>query len=161
LPNQKIVERKFLSGFKDTLRLAIKQTDAAETELIKALIDLLNSIPTQAFQLPALKDHFENLLTRYHTLLYTHEPSGKETVWLAPFENQLEATIQEILVLAPWLEAFSIPEKFKNWKVVFEIPTLAELSKMDREIKPELTRLQALENSEAENEWLQHFEQLH
>ncbi len=159
LPNQKIIEGKFLSGLQDTLRLAIKQTDAAETELIKALIDLLDSIPTRPLQLPALKDHFENLLTRYHTLSYTHEPSGKETVWLAPFEKMLEVIIQEIIVLAPWLDTLSIPEKFRKWELAFEIPTLVGLAKMDREIKPELIRLQALENSETENQWLQHFEQ--
>jgi cyclic beta-1,2-glucan synthetase len=161
LPHQKIIDRKFINGLQDTVRLAIKQIDATETELGKALIELADGINTQTFQLPELKKHFEDLLIRYHALAVTHQqkPTSKENHWLTAFEKQLESIIQEIIILVPWLEISSIPEKFKNWKIISDIPTLAEIAKIDREIKPELARLFAIENSETENQWLQHFEQ--
>ena len=161
IPDQRIIERKFVYGLQDTLRLAINEISIDESVLRSSLQSLYETIDTKEFQLPDLKDHIENLLARYRDLTASvyNDPLYKENSWLVAFERDLESIHQEILLLAPWLNTLSVPEKFKSLKIISEIPTLAQLAKMDREIKPELTQLLKTEHKIEETQWLHHFEQ--
>ncbi len=158
LPQQKIVGRKFIHGLQDTLRNAIKQSKEAENGLHKNFQMLLEEIGTHPDNLLVLKDHVEHLSARYRNLTHSFREYilSNDNGWLLPFEKQLESLHQEITLLAPWLSV-AIPEKFKHWRAASDIPTLAMLANMDRETKPELTRLLTLENSAIENAWLHHF----
>ncbi len=159
LPHQKIIERKFLQGLQDTLRLVIHEIPADDSDLWSALRTLHDAINTQVFKLPALETHFQNLLIRYRELVSHLMQGNAKSKWFQAFDDHLEAILQEIMVSASWLGLGPIPEKFKDWKIISEIPTLVELARMDREIKLELASLLALENSQDENRWLHQFEQ--
>jgi len=161
LPNQKIIEHKHLTGLQDTLRLAIKEVPTNKTELTKELSFLLKSIDTQEFTLRALKQHLEKVASRYHHLVdaFSNSETYKANHWLLAFHKQLNAIQSEVTTSASWLNKLPIPEKFHHWEVVSEIPTLASLSKLDREVKSALTRLTNFENSAEENQWLHHVEQ--
>jgi cyclic beta-1,2-glucan synthetase len=159
IPHQKIIMQKFLYGLQDTLRIAINEISANEKELRATLHKLYETIEMESFQLPSVKKHVSSLLAHYRKLAPQPHTIDKENWWLRAFEKQLEAIDNEITFSAPWLNTLPIPEKFKDWKVLYHIPTLLELTRMDREVKPELTRLLALENSATEEQWLSHFEE--
>lgn len=156
IPKQKIIEKGFIQGLQDTLRVTLHEISTNENGLRTALRILHDSLITWNVQLPALKEHIENTLSQYQYLISTL--TSKEGWWLSAFEQHLKQVQEEITRLAPWLYIVSIPEKFRDWKIVTQIPTLEEVAKMDTELRPELNRLRLLENSEEEIQWLSHFE---
>lgn len=158
LPNQKIIERTVLTGLQDTLRITLHGIAANQNGLRTALQLLHDTIDIRNFQLPALKEHLENLLSRYQQLVTPLSPSERNKV--SDFENQVKLILDEINTLIPWFQVFPIPEKFKSWKAVTEVPTLAQLAVMGDEIKSDLHRLHLLENSETETQWLIRVEKL-
>jgi len=160
IPNQPIVELKFFQGLQDTLRLAIHEIPAKEKELRMSLQTFHEELGLSSFLLPAVKIHFENILARLKKL--TGSIEGNRIVfteWLHAAVKQIEAIQHELLLGAPWLFDLPVHQKYSNHKLVCEIPTLAGLSKMDREIKSELENWHKQLNSEAEIQWLYHFEQ--
>jgi len=156
IPQQKIINKNVVQGIQDTLRLALHEISTNEKGLRTALRILHDSLATWNFQLNALKEHIENTLNQYQYLISTL--SSNDSWWRSAFEQHLRLLLKEITLLAPWLSELSIPEKFRDWKIVTQIPTLEEVAKMDTEIKPELNRLLLLENSQEETQWLSHFE---
>jgi cyclic beta-1,2-glucan synthetase len=161
MPHQKIIGPQLLNGLQDTLHLAIKEMKDHDPLLAKALGELADGVYTPEEQLPEIRKHYESLLAHLRSFSSSYElaQSNEAARWITLSEKQLEAIIQEVNVLAPWLHPLSIPEKFRNWKVISEIPTLIGVAKMDREIKSELTHLLALENSETEMKWLLHIQE--
>ncbi len=159
IPNHKIIDRKCMTGLQDTLRIAIQEISPLEVALISELQHLHASLVIEDVNLLTLKNHLSNLRTRYHKLilLVDKESDSSQIGWLTLFEQQLILLQQEIVDSAPWLSD-SIPEKFLNWNVVIEIPTLTELSQLDKKVKVELGVQQSRENSDNENLWLDHFE---
>lgn len=156
IPQQKIVDEKIIHGLQDTLRLARNEISTNENGLRTALHILHDAIAEWSFELPNLKKHLETTLTHYRELI-APLPS-KEGWWLSAFEKHVKSVLEEITLLAPWLNEMSIPEKFSDWKTITQIPTLEEVAKLSTEIKSELSRLQILENSEKETRWLVHVE---
>jgi len=160
IPNQRIIEYKYLQGLQDTLQLAINEIPGKEKELCLLLNDLHTSVGTQDFRLPSLKIHFEAVLFRLTTIMASLDSRLVDAlVWLIAAEQQLKSIQVDLLLEAPWLFDLTIPEKFIEHKLVSEIPTLTELARMDREIVTEVTKLADPQNSESENNWLNHFEQ--
>lgn len=160
IPNQPIMDYKFVVGLQDALRLAIHDIPAKENELKLSLHSFYDAIAMTGFKLPALKSHLENILARLKTLTGSVESSRMTSrEWLHVAERQIEATQHELLSGAPWLFDLPIPQKFRDHKLVSEIPTLAGLAKMDREINPDLDTWHKQLNSEEEIQWLYHFEQ--
>ena len=159
IPNQKILDRKFMTGLQDTLRITIQEISPLEVALKSALQHLHDDVVIEDFDLLSLKNHLDNLLSRYHKLVLpvVKESDASQSEWLTLFERQLNSIHQEIADSAPWLSD-SIPEKFKNWNIAIEIPTLTELSQLDKKVKVELGVQLNRENSENENMWLNHFE---
>ncbi|HEY8937358.1 MAG TPA: glucoamylase family protein, partial [Cyclobacteriaceae bacterium] len=156
MPTHRILAPQLLEGLQDTLRVAIHDVNTLETGLKSSLQNLYESIHLYNFQLPHLKDLFEKLLAHYREYILASN-SHKENTWLQDFEKQLTTAYDELIALAPWL-TLPIPEKFKDWKMISNVPTWAELEILDHETKPELSRLLELENTEEENQWLRHFE---
>ncbi|HZX74987.1 MAG TPA: glucoamylase family protein, partial [Cyclobacteriaceae bacterium] len=160
LPRQQIVTQNFSNGLQDTLRMVISKIAEPESELSESLLTLLNEVDTKQFELPTIKTHLEHLLTRYRactSFFKNGDALQSDKAWLLPFESHLESILREIIQSAPWI-TMSWPDKFKDWNVLTEVPTLNHLAKLDREIKPELTRLLAIENSDHETKWLFQFE---
>jgi cyclic beta-1,2-glucan synthetase len=159
LSNQKILEEKFFHGLQDTLRLAINEIPTPEKGLHTALQKVYETIAMESFDWVSAKEHVISLLARYRNLATSLQngSNNKQNGWFGAFEKHLEAILHEINLSAPWLNTLPIPEKFKDWKVLCAIPSLAELSRMDREVKSELARLFTLENSTSEMDWLSHF----
>ncbi|MBL7857818.1 MAG: cyclic beta 1-2 glucan synthetase [Cyclobacteriaceae bacterium] len=154
IPQQRILERKIMHGLQDTLRLVIHEISTTENGLRAALTTLHDSIAGWNFQLPALKEHIENTLRQYLDLTSALPKEG----WSLAFEQHLNRVLKEITLLAPWVTEVTIPEKFKDWQTVTQIPTLEEVARMQTELEPALSRLRLLENSEEETHWLHHVE---
>ncbi len=156
LPHHQIIGQKIIHGLEDALQPAINQLTKAGDELRTSFNRLHTEINLQEFSLASIKKHLEHLLARYGVFTASLIEVAPK-IW-RPFESHLKSILHEIDLLAPWTN-LSTPEKFKDWDIVSKIPTLVGLAKMDREIKPELLRLLALENNPQENEWLINLEQ--
>ncbi len=161
IPNQPIIRPENFSGLADTLRVTIDAIPADEAELRESLRSLIDAIGTDDFRIHALKEHITTLLALYrkHISSAVNKSIYTDIGWIQKFEKQLESLHQEISQATPWINRSPIPAKFQSWSVLHETPTLAELANMDRKIEPELSRLQGIQNSEEESQWLGYFQE--
>ncbi len=157
LPYQKITGPSFLDGLKDTLRLALDSIPREDSRIRPYLQKLYESDLKVYDSLPKLKNYLTTLLAQYRESNDNHffvSTNYEKSEWVLAFEKHVELLKQEIITSAPWLNDSAIPEKFSDWKLLSEIPSLDELSRMDREMITELDRYSSLENSIIESNWL-------
>ncbi len=161
LTQQKITGPIYLSGLQDTLCAALDTVTQDHSALRLSLQRLYSTLYTDSPTLPFLKSHFENILKQFQEAtanlsfnLSDHERDS----WLLAFEQHVKSLDKEITTFAPWLDLLPIPEKFKEWKMLSDIPTFAQLARMDREIIPELAQHSTSENTVDEDRWLAQIE---
>ncbi len=162
LSNQKIIGASFLQGLKDTLRLALDSIPKEDSHIRPYLQKLYNEEFAGHHSLIKFKDYLTTLLSEYRKHNETHSfdsTSYEKSEWILAFENHLELVTQEIIFSAPWLIDPAIPEKFKDWKLFSDVPSLSELSRMDRKMIEEFTHYSSLENSGTETNWLLQIEE--
>jgi len=152
LPNQKIVGPQVLRGLQDTLRIALEEIVTNENGLRTALRILHDGIRNWHLHLYDLKEDLEKILWQFKDLI--NEAGLTQNWWCLAFERHVTLIYEEIKACAPWVEGPPIPEKFKNWKSITQVPTLAELAVIELVVRPEINRWRALENTEPEIQWL-------
>ncbi len=149
LKAQKIVEPKLLNGIHDTTRVAIAYDADNHAPLLqfkKIFDEHLNADPVNLID---LKAHLENLAAQQDELVKKIGPdigSGLKR-WIVALSQEIKKALDEINFLAPWLSV-SLPEKYKSLEVFSNIPTLEQLTRVDKEMKPELEELQKKANHE-------------
>jgi len=154
LVNDKIIDRKMIAGIQDTLRVLSKNIPEYRNALV-ILADECSRAP-----LTTLYEAY-NFLNRLQTdylglgISLGTEASPESYWWSQEVMRQLSAFQRELVQFAPWLELPAPPEKYKNWKLIVEIPTVFRLAALDREIKTELSQfLASAETSAEESAWL-------
>lgn len=156
LLNKKIVDQNVVAGFQDTLRIVVHGMPEYKNSLTTLLEELaLERINT----LQATNKFLEELLAKYIAIVRPAETNIAQDAswWINEFENQVRSIQNALLSFAPWL-TLNVPDKFKAWKAVSEIPTLFKLAGLDREITTELSQYLVLENTDEEAQWLRSFE---
>ncbi len=157
IPEQKITGYAFLEGLKDTLRLALDSIPKEDSRIRPYLQKLHESDYTGYDTLPKIKNYLTTISTQYRESNDNHSfvsSNYEKSEWILAFEQHIELLKQEIITFTPWLNNSTIPEKFSEWKILTEIPSLTELAGMDREMITELTRYSNLDNSIIESNWL-------
>jgi cyclic beta-1,2-glucan synthetase len=161
IPHQKVWDQKFMAGLQDTLRLVILEISPLNLSLRKELQQLHTEIVIDNFNLLSLKEHVEKVKERYKNLIspIKVDPYYFEKQWIVAFETQLDIIHDEIIDTAPWLSLI-IPDKFKDWAITSRIPTLAELSQLDKQLTEELKGQLKVSYSVDEKRWLDEFKRL-
>ncbi|HPH46059.1 MAG TPA: glucoamylase family protein, partial [Chryseolinea sp.] len=157
LTTEKITGISFIQGLKDTLRLALDSIPKEDSHIRPYLQKLYEAEYTDHNSLPKFKDYLTTLLTQYRKSRDNDSFAStnyEKSEWILAFENHAELLKQEIINSAPWLNDTAIPEKFSEWKLLSDIPSLDELSRMDRKMISKLAHYSSLENSIIETNWL-------
>jgi len=156
ISNQKIIDKKIVSGLQDTLRLTIQDIPASKDDIKKKICALHDGMDAWSFDLPELKDHLEKIVSQYQELTTTL--SINEGRWVNIFEKHVNLILKEMTQLAPWLNYLPIPEKFNHLIIVKEFDSLETAIVKNAEVKPELLSLRQAKNTTAELSWLDQFE---
>lgn len=152
IQHQKIVEHKIIKGLQDTLRLAIHEISTNENGIRTALRLLHDGFSSWNFQLYSLKENLESTLTQFQELVSCLSP---ENAWCLAFKLHIKTLLHEVSTLAPWIE-IPVPEKFRVWVRLNQIPTWAELANMAAVVESELSQYELIADTDEEKNWLRH-----
>ena len=151
IPNEKIIDQKITKGLQDTLRLTLQEISTNENGLRTALRILHDGITSWNFQLYSLKENLDNTIDQFHELISCLPQTD---TWCHAFERHIKLLQDELIILAPWVTE-SIPEKFKSWNRIMQIPTLMGLAAIKEEVEAELNQFYLVADSEEEKNWLE------
>jgi len=161
IPAKRVLDQKVWSGLHDTLRIVAKEIEPSEHHPFIEIQKEFEAVFLEApLHLGEMKNALERLLSLYHSWFpsIAMDANPYDPDWTSKLGQQLQAAIEEIALLAPWLTILPVPEKFKGIPLLSEIPTLSGLAGMDKELRGELTKMH-LTASPGEAEWLSKFEE--
>ncbi len=159
IPEKNILNINVLEGLLDTLGiLNLKSND--KDLLQKFSDDFKNNYSSQLDDLFKFKDYLDELDSSLKEILtqLDFDPDTESDWWAEKLVAQLKAIKKELKDYFPWLLLTPIPEKFKPLVPDFAaIPSISQLSKLEKSFLNRIVAAYNTDNSEAENEWLNQF----
>jgi cyclic beta-1,2-glucan synthetase len=143
LVDDPLLGKRFLEGLQNTLAIAVKEAGAATEAAIvlgrlqQQLDSVIRSAPPL---LPSLRLHLEQWANEAEEVISGAEVYDADgmTRWTRAFIGQCREGLEELLILAPWLEEsfeYSGPEELPDLNRML---TLRELAVLADEVLPEL-----------------------
>jgi cyclic beta-1,2-glucan synthetase len=158
IPNRKIIDSNVWDGLSDAWRLSIKEMKSAGpfpgSGIGAELDEFVVSPPQTLIEIKNALEKIQSQLVRTDENSSDHYKPGPE--WINHFGKQVQAFLDEIYSFAPWLSLGPVPEKFRTLKFLNEVPTLALLTKGDKERVIEIPQSDTPHTTE-ENEWILSF----
>ena len=160
LPQQPVVDRKLLEGLLDTIRVVAEQfANESGTSFSDLLVDFEETMNTCSGNPASIKECIEKLSARYTetvSLLNINLASDKNW-WGRALGEQIKASLDEIKIVAPWLFFTAWPAKFAQLQNITNTFTLKSIADRSTEVDTEIAKLHALQNTDAETQWLADF----
>ena len=156
MPDHKIAGADLLGGIKDTLLVFAEKVEKKNFALLRQFKVALEKLsPTGPITLQDIKICLDELEAGYQTLHnnLNIESQNEMSVWKELLGQQIQKFKEELKFLAPWLFLSPVPDKFKGFYILNNIPTLRELSAMNISAEPAADYSGAGDNSMIENEW--------
>ena len=75
--------------------------------------------------------------------------------WVHAFDREMEEALNELHLLAPWQFIGPVPEKFKSFRLLEGIPTLADLRKLENAFEEEIDRYPMHDLYSPEKSWIE------
>ena len=180
MPHRKIVNPRLTEGLQDTLRVLADSLAATKTKRgtdkekkitalinsLKAEIKIHGKTETPKLSLTEVKHYLERVQSMFASLSQeeysiisesNEDSTSDEYSWQGALSKQIQRSIDELKLLAPWLFLKPSPEKFKGVLAVNYVPSLQELSYIDVTTEPLLASFLTTGISDAEKEWLTEF----
>ncbi|MEJ7645869.1 MAG: glucoamylase family protein [Chryseolinea sp.] len=151
-----VIPENYVPGLYDTLKIAKAQSKTTDPGLAKFIKDFEERRLLYPYRLKDLKDFLEAIRQDFSTFLHTSGTDHKDiATWTKAFERQISQAQDEIRKFAPWLALPTAPEKFKDFAITHNIPTLAQLTSIDKTHSPAVeTYLASGDLTASEQEWL-------
>ena len=164
LPEDKILGPRVFAGLNDTMAVLVDAAREAPP-ISRAALDRLRKELVSADELPP-----DNLTTA-HASLARLAASAAEVVaglntgdfilsdgdsewWAQALSRQCRNALDELAMMAPWLELATAPGKLRNFPAISAIPTLRELTTLDAQWLPAIDQQFDSETTREEHEWL-------
>ncbi len=162
LAGEQIFSSKLIDGLQDALRIALKSDRKKHPDLqnfatwfITTSFESLGDLKVFRKFIKESKDKLPSILSTLQS-----DPISETYRWVSSIEQQVNALLEELEFLAPWTDLPSAPEKLKNIELdVSEIPTLAQLTAIDRSIAQRRDSLAGDSLSDDENNWITSLEE--
>lgn len=157
MPDQRIIGPQIWKGIKDTWEVLEEKLERKD---LAFLIDFKVGLNLIFQTEPAdLNDALHQLGKLQSSYLLVHnnleaKPDSDIQWWKDAFASQIQKLIEDIKILAPWLSANDIPDKFKALLSIDGIPSLMELARICAGISAEITLALNKDNTPSEKEWL-------
>lgn len=152
-----VIDRKVLDGLRDTVGIVADYVKDGETNPWREMEDDIEK--TAEAGLTTIADYkifFEKQHAKCTVILGESKIGRKSDLhwWTCALEKQLQAMLDEIKLLAPWLQYGEAPAKFSHLPGVASIPSLHILAEKQHDTEAEIKQLQAGQNTAEENSWL-------
>jgi len=161
LPRERIFSSRLIDGLHDSLRIAIKSDRKKNPELqsfatwfSEASVESQHHLKQFRLFLNETTDRLSDVLPHLQ-----NDPISETFRWMTCLEQQVKALILELDYLVPWLNLSPAPEKFKEIESkIAEVPTLTQLTSIDRLIAQQKDAIGTDGFSKVETEWINSLE---
>ncbi|MBF0544286.1 MAG: cyclic beta 1-2 glucan synthetase [Candidatus Riflebacteria bacterium] len=158
LPNHKILNPRIFEGLNDILGVFMETSTGGASSTILAGFknELASAIASKPATLSAAWLCIEKLTASAKQMVgsLSINTESEERWWAEVMARQCRNALTELTFLAPWATLPGVPEKFNDFKVIGEIPTLSELSELDQKLPPAISHPQAAHATPEEVDWL-------
>jgi len=157
-----ITGRRLFQGLSDTFQVLFDLAGDTFSELFTEIDQALEqAIKVPPATLTGTKLCLDQLLQSSQRLemdvkATDSDPESPLRWWTLAFAGQCRNALEELTLLAPWIEHLSSMEKPNGMADLDMIPTLGQVTRMDAKILPEIEhRLSLITNSEEKNGWIE------
>jgi cyclic beta-1,2-glucan synthetase len=157
--SNKVLTMKFCDGLLDTTGLLLVTIELQEAVLLfkNNLIAIQNQNP-ETWQDAKLAVDAVSREYKIHISPYCQSANTETAMWAKKTGEQIEDICNDFASIAPWLFVDETPARFMDVQgVISAIPTLQKLTTIEYETLPALRAYYTDENTDAENQWLDHF----
>ena len=161
LPLQQILNPRFFEGLQTTLHVLGATIEGKHTDYFTSFKKNLDTfVKTTPGTLVDTHRSLQYLAEYSAGIAKSHEadPEGESYFWSTSLVNDIRSASDQIATLAPWLFLPNTPEKFSDLNVITHIPTFQELARMETDLLPQIESHRSADNTPAENEWLDLFQ---
>nr|WP_321464299.1 glucoamylase family protein [uncultured Desulfobulbus sp.] len=166
LADEVILGKRFVEGLEDTLNIALETASTyppTEARLAVLQQQLAAAIRSQSTDLTVLRLRLVNWETEAEEMLNGGENQGVDTEsslagWIHAFVRQCREGLDELSLLAPWLEHSSVLHNgLATLPDLTRIPTLRQLAALADHILPSFENRLALRETPDESVWIEPF----
>ena len=157
LPSQKIVSPNLFEGLRDTVNVLSEKMESGD--LLQAF---QREIEMACFSRPSVLETtrlFNNKLTLLAEEIVkalSKTATAEQQMWAGLLLNQCQAAEADLLFLVPWIQLDRCPPSMTElYPVIYGIPTLQELSKLELDILPKIDHLSGEPNTDQDKGWLE------
>ena len=142
LPENKIVSPRLFEGLSDILGVFMETAGKDASAMLSGFQnDLATAIGSRPTTLLAARLCIEKLTASAEEMVRSLEasPESEATWWVSAMARQCRSALDELTSLAPWTALTDVPASLSDLKVIGEIPTLAELASLDKDLLPAIS----------------------
>ncbi|MFZ0454582.1 MAG: glucoamylase family protein [Ignavibacteriaceae bacterium] len=144
LPDQKIVRHQLFEGIRDTLQILMEIAGGKDhNQLIQLQKDLELTVNSPPATLSAIREKLERLTISTAKIKNNFISSAEDQAawWVEALDKQCRSAMDELMFLAPWIIMQESQDMNNYFPGTDKIPTLNELSKLDKELLPVIRQL--------------------
>ncbi|HTU00790.1 MAG TPA: glucoamylase family protein, partial [Candidatus Sulfotelmatobacter sp.] len=157
LPDQKILGARWLEGLSDTLETLIAAAaGAAPVQVAQLKAQLAAASAARPATLDAARLCLDGLVTSAAELVRSLEtaPESQARWWAGTFARQCRDTLDELLLLVPWIVLPLAQHDLSGLRGAEEIPTLRDLAQLEATWQPAIdVRLGAASGGAEREQW--------
>jgi hypothetical protein len=156
-----IFSSKLIDGFHDVLRIALKADRKRHSELQNFNTWFVEASLNSFRDLTAFKTLLIDTKSRLNVLkpVINDDPVSETVRWITCLDKQIQSLMEELDYLVPWLELLPAPAKLRQLEIkISEVPTLTQLTSIDRIVAQQIDSLGEESLSKEENEWIDSLE---
>ena len=159
IKNQKITGSRLFEGIQATASVLTEKMDE-KVSLHPFLTEVEAACQSPLIGLEATRLFIERLAESADKIFDSMDanPESESYWWARALATQCRNAHDELMTFAPWLFLPVTPSKFSGLAAaILEIPTLIDLSGIEKNLFPQINQCYAEDNEPAENEWLDAF----
>ncbi|MEP6735492.1 MAG: glucoamylase family protein [Chryseolinea sp.] len=134
LLNQPIIPQRLMDGLYDTLRAGNQLSTSKDSGLSTFVKRFEEHRLLQPYRIEDLKQFLELMKSDIELCANPSLPGFTTEMlsWIMRFDHEVSTALDEINLLAPWINLPPCPEKFKSIVVLRGVPTLSQITTIDK-----------------------------
>jgi len=154
LPAQRIFSARAVEGLSTTVRVVRDTSEKQHAELVNRMISRLAAADGDDTTLRRAKEDLDDIISLINEWRLATEEEKEVTSWTSRLLIQAEGLRDDLELLAPWLAAMPVPDRFIHLKSLDIIPSLQMIKDMPAQYLHYIAEYEQQDVNASEKEWL-------